>query len=94
MHEFWVMGGQDSVVGIATGYGLDGSQTESRWERPVQIGPGVHLASSTMDTELFLAVKRRGSDVNHPFPFSAEVKERVEAYSPLTCLPDMLQGEL
>jgi len=30
MHEFWIMGGRDSVVGIATGYGLDGPRIESR----------------------------------------------------------------
>jgi hypothetical protein len=38
--------GPVSVVGIATGYGLDGSGIESRWRArfsaPVQISPGVH----------------------------------------------------
>ena len=36
--------GPDSVVGIATGYGLDGPRIESRWgdkfSAPVQTGPG------------------------------------------------------
>ena len=43
------MCGPGSIVGIATGYGLDGLGIESRWGRdfpaPVQTGPGAHLAS-------------------------------------------------
>ena len=46
--------GRDSSVGIATGYGLDGPEIESRWETrfsaPVQTGPGLHPASYTMST--------------------------------------------
>jgi hypothetical protein len=46
--------GPGSVVGIATGYGLDGPGIESRWETrfsaPVQTGPGAHPAFCTMDT--------------------------------------------
>ena len=38
------LGGQDSSVGIATRYGLDGSGIESRWEAgfstPIQTSPG------------------------------------------------------
>ena len=49
------------VVGIATGYGLDGPGIESRWETrlfaPVQTGPGAHPASCTMGTRSFPAVK-------------------------------------
>jgi hypothetical protein len=40
--------GPGSVVGIATGYGLDGPVIESRWgarfSAPVQTGPGAHPA--------------------------------------------------
>ena len=40
--------GRDSSVGIATGYGLDGTGIESRWgarfSAPVQTGPGAHPA--------------------------------------------------
>ena len=36
--------------------------------------------SYTKDSESFQRVKRPGRDVNHPPPFSAEVKERVELY--------------
>jgi hypothetical protein len=50
--------GSGSVVGIATGYGLDGQGIESRWgvrfSAPVQTGSGTHPASCTMDTESFL----------------------------------------
>ena len=53
--------GPDSSVGIATGYGLDGPEIESRWEArfsaPVQTGHGAHPASCTMDTGSFPGVK-------------------------------------
>jgi len=46
--------GPGSVVGIVTGYGLDGPGIESRWGRDfsatVQTGPGAHPASCTMGT--------------------------------------------
>jgi hypothetical protein len=45
---------------------------------PVQTGPVVHPASSTMGTGSFPRVKRPGRCVDHPF--SAEVKEMVELY--------------
>jgi len=54
--------GLGSVVGIATGYGLDGPGIESWWggrfSAPVQTGPGVHPASCTMGTWSFPGVKR------------------------------------
>jgi hypothetical protein len=49
-----------SSVGIATDYGLDGPEIESRWGRdipPVQTGPGAHPASCTMGTGSFPEVK-------------------------------------
>ena len=53
--------GPGSVVGVATGYGLDGPGIESRWGArfytPVQTGPGAHPASCTMGTRSFLGVK-------------------------------------
>jgi hypothetical protein len=46
--------GPGSVVGIATSYGLDGPEIESRWgarfSAPVQTSPGDHPASCTMGT--------------------------------------------
>jgi len=53
--------GLGSSVGIVTGYGLDGSGIESRWEArffaPVQTGLGAHPASCTMGTWSFQGVK-------------------------------------
>ena len=46
--------GPGSLVGIATGYGLDDPGIDSRWGRdfsaPVQTGPGAHPVSCTMGT--------------------------------------------
>jgi hypothetical protein len=51
--------GPGSVVGIATGYGLDGPGIECRWgiPTPVQIGPGAYPTSCTMGTGSFPRVK-------------------------------------
>ena len=75
MVSLYALGG-DSVVGVATHYGLEGPGIESRWGTsfsvPVQIGPGAHPASYTMGTEsLSPGVKRPGSGVDHPSPSSA-----------------------
>jgi hypothetical protein len=76
--------GRDSVVGIATRYGLDGPGIESRWgarfSARIQTGPEAYPASCTMGTGSFPGVKRPGRGVDHPPPTSAEVKERVELY--------------
>jgi hypothetical protein len=77
--------GRDSVVGIATRYGLDGREIESRWgagfSAPVQTDPGAHQASCTMGTGFpSRGVKRSGPVFNHPPPSNAEVKEKVELY--------------
>jgi hypothetical protein len=66
---------RDSVVVIATSYGLDGPGVESRYtarfSASVQIGH---------DDQLVPVVKRAGSGADHPPLSSAEVKERVELY--------------
>jgi len=53
--------GSGSVVGIATGYGLDGPGMESWWgarfSAPVQTGLGAHTASCKMGTGSFPGVK-------------------------------------
>ena len=63
----------DSVVGIATGYGLDGPGIESRWRgeisAPVQTGPGAHAASCTMGTGSFPGVKCGRGVTLTPHPF-------------------------
>ena len=53
--------GPDSSVGIATGYGLEGSgdriPVRARFSAPVQTGPGNHPASCKMGTGSFSGVK-------------------------------------
>jgi hypothetical protein len=65
--------GPGSVVGIATGYGLDGPGIESRWGRdfsaPVQTGPGAHPASCTMGNGSFPGVKIGRGVTLTPHPF-------------------------
>jgi hypothetical protein len=60
---------QDSSVGIATRYGLDGPGIESRlvtsYSVPVQNGSGAHPASYTMGTGSYTGVKRPGRGVEH-----------------------------
>jgi hypothetical protein len=71
----------DSVVGIATGYGLDGPGIKARWGArfyaPVQTSPGAHLASCTMGTGSFPGVKSgRGVTLTpHPFLVLLVMKE-------------------
>ena len=74
--------GPGSVVGIATGYGLDGPGIESPWGRdfPHLSRPslGAHPASRTMGTGYFLGVKSgRGVTLTpHPLllPWSRKSK--------------------
>jgi len=78
--------GRDSVVGIATRYGLNGPGVESRWgggarlAASVTTGPGAHPAIYTKCTRSFPGVKRSRRGVDHPPPSSTEVKERVQLY--------------
>jgi hypothetical protein len=59
--QFIFCSGPGSVVGIATGYGLDCPGIEFRWgarfPAPVYTGPGAHPASCTMGTGSFPGVK-------------------------------------
>jgi len=65
--------GPGSVVGIATGYGLEDPGIESRWggrfSALVQTGPGAHPASYTMSTGSFPRVKSRRGVTLTPHPF-------------------------
>jgi len=67
-----------------THYGLDGLGIESQWRArfsaPLQTGPGAHPASYTMGNRSFPGVKQPVRGIDHPPPYSAEVKERVEIY--------------
>jgi len=76
--------GRDSSVCVATRCELDFSEIEFRCGRdfPYTSRPalGAHPASYTIDTGSFPEVKQPGHGVDHPSPFSAEVKERVDLY--------------
>ena len=80
---------QDSSVGIATRYALNGPGIESWWwarfSAAVQTGPGVHPASFIKGTVSFLGVKQPGRVLDHPTTSSAEVKERVDLYLNSPC---------
>ena len=63
-----------SVVGIATGYGLDCPGIESQWggvrfSAPMRMGPGAHPASCTMGTGSFLGAKSGQGVTLTPHPF-------------------------
>jgi len=76
--------GQYRVDRTATRYRLDGPGIESggaRLSAPIQTDRGTHLDFCTMSIVSFTGVKRRGCDVNHSPPFSAEIKKKVEPYS-------------
>jgi hypothetical protein len=76
--------GRDSLVGIATRYGLDGSGIECRWGRdfphPSRPALGPTQPPIQWVTGLFRGVNRPGRGVDHPPSSSARVKERVELY--------------
>jgi hypothetical protein len=76
--------GQNSSVGIATSYGLDGPAIECRWgarfTAPVQTDPGAHPAYYIMGSGYFPGIQRPGSGVDHPPQSITEVKERVQLY--------------
>ena len=71
------MSGPGSLVGAATGYGLDGPGIESLWgarfSAPVQTGHGAHPASCTMSNGSFPGVERLGCDADSSPPYSAVV---------------------
>jgi hypothetical protein len=63
--------GPDSVVDIATGYGLDGPnriQVRARFSAPVQTGPGAHTASCTLGTGPFPGAKSGLGVTLNPHP--------------------------
>jgi len=52
----------------------------ARFPTPFQNGPGAHPASYTRVTGSFQGVNLPGRGVDHPLPYSAGVKERVQLY--------------
>ena len=77
--------GPGSVVGIATGYGLDGlgieSPQEARFSAPVQSGPGAHTASCTMGTRSFLGVKSGPGVTLTPHPLLVPLVMEEQSYT-------------
>ena len=82
------MADRDSVVGIATGYGLDDPGIRCRWEpnfpQPSKTYHGAYPGWYTMGTGSFSGVMWSGSGVDRQPKSSAEVKERIVLclYSP------------
>jgi len=74
-----------SVVGIATGYGLDGLGIEkkipvgARFSAPVQTGPEAHPASCTMDTGSFPRVKSGRGVTLTPHPLLVPLSRKTRA---------------
>ena len=80
--------GRDSVIGIATRYGLDGPGNESRWAGgggglfppPALSARGPTQPPVQWVPDLFAGSKRPGRGVDHPLPSSAQAEERVHPY--------------
>ena len=72
-----------SVVGVTTGYGLDGPGIESRWgarfSAPVQTGHGAHPASCTMGNGSFPGVKSGRSVTLTPHPLLVPWSRKIRA---------------
>jgi hypothetical protein len=68
---------RDSVVGLATRYGLDDPGIESRWRRDLRTRPDRPWGHNQPPIQ-WVQRPARGGD--QPSPYSAEVKERVQLY--------------
>jgi hypothetical protein len=88
--------GRDSSVGTATRYELDSPVVRipvgTKFSTPIQTGPAPPSAYYTMDTGSFPEVKQAGRGVDHSFPSSSKVKERLELI--FLGLRGLFQGEL
>jgi hypothetical protein len=77
-------GGPGSVVGIATGYRLDGRRIESRWRRDFPHLSRTALKPTQPPVKWLPGVSRGkvrpGRDADPSHPSSAEVKDKVELY--------------
>jgi len=76
--------GPGSVVGIATGYGLDGPGIESRWGEIFRTCPDRPWGPPSLLYNGYLVIpggkERPGRDADHSHPSSAVGHERVELY--------------
>ena len=78
--------GPGSSVGIATDYGLDGPEIESRWGvrfSAFQTGPWAHPASCKMGTGSFLGGRKRlGRDADPLLVLRSKNRVELYLYSP------------
>ena len=78
------IGSRDTVVGIAIHYGLEASGIESRWVEIFRSRPdrpwGQPSPLYSGHQVSFPGVNRPGPGVEHPTPYRAEVKEKIELY--------------
>ena len=76
--------GRESSVGIATRYGLDGPEIETRWgarfSALVQTDPVAYPSFCTMGTGTLPGVKWPGCGADHAPPSRCRGHERVELY--------------
>ena len=75
--------GRNSSVGVATRYAMDGPGIKSRWGRDFPHPYRPALAPTQPHVQWvpgFPGGKAAGACLDHPPPYSAEVKERVELY--------------
>jgi len=78
--------GWDSIIGIASRYGLDSPRIKSCWGGGGEIlsacpnGHGVHPAFCIMGTKSLLGVKWPDHGMNHPPLSSATINVRVQLY--------------
>jgi len=81
--------GMDSIVGIATHYGLTKNQipVEGRFSVPVQTVPDTHQAYCTSGTRFFLDVKQPERGADHASPSRAKVVSGLELYLFLPSVP-------
>jgi len=74
--KYFISVGRDNTVGT-TRHGLNVPGIESRWG---QVRPWGHPTSCIMGIGPFPGVKRPGGGIDHPYPSSADVKDRVALY--------------
>jgi hypothetical protein len=80
------------------GWSRDQILVGARFSAPIQTGPGAHPASYTKGIRSFLEVKWPRCGINHPLPYRADFKQKVELYlyspSMFLCLYGRLKGKL
>jgi hypothetical protein len=77
-------GGQGTVVGVTTGYGLNSPEIECWWG--LRAGPEAHPPYCTLGTGSFPVLKRPGRGADHPPPSTTNICEWIgPVHSPPLC---------